>query len=62
MTRTKLNEAKTILQANGWTHTLSSPGNKATGEYGLLFIKRDGDNVRKVWLNIDTLSGILAQS
>lgn len=54
---TKLNAAKTILLAAGWTHILSSTGNKSTGEYGLLFTK----NGEKLWLNNLTIPAILAQ-
>jgi hypothetical protein len=57
------NEAKAareILIQNGWAHILSSTGNQKTGEYGLLFSRRENGAKVSFWLNNESAKLVLA--
>jgi hypothetical protein len=52
--------AREILLKNGWAHILSSTGNQKTGEYGLLFARRENGAKVRFWLNNETAKLVLA--
>lgn len=57
------NEAKAareVLVKNGWSHVLSSTGNQKTGEYGLLFARRENGLKIRFWLNNESAKLVLA--